>query len=122
MTARRDWRQGAAGLVVASFGFPNCACLASANLKKERGNERWPPCKHTANRTSTTNALKGHKLLKLLSITAWSLPFARCAESPRRNLLHKGGGSFDLFARGPAVRSRKAVLTIRAVLPSLSAW
>jgi len=34
MTARRDWRQGAAGLVVASFGFPNCACLASANLKR----------------------------------------------------------------------------------------
>jgi hypothetical protein len=23
------WRQGAAGRVVASFGFPNCACLAS---------------------------------------------------------------------------------------------
>jgi hypothetical protein len=23
------WRQGAAGRVVAGFGFPNCACLAS---------------------------------------------------------------------------------------------
>jgi hypothetical protein len=26
------WRQGAAGRVVASFGFPNCACLASVKF------------------------------------------------------------------------------------------
>jgi hypothetical protein len=39
MATRRDWRQGAAGLVVASFGFPNCACLASANFN-EPGDDR----------------------------------------------------------------------------------
>ena len=117
--ARLAARSGWSGC--GQFRFPELRLPRVSQSQTERGNGRWPQCKHPANHTSTKKALKNHKLLKVLSITASSLPFARFPESHRRNLLHKGGGSFDWFARRPDFRSGKAVLTIRGDLPSLSA-